>query len=532
MTEIAAIRHGANRSRRLLRRQAGAVGVAGLVGVFGASLPPTAQAAPGHTLHLAFTQIDQSPDPAIWYGGLGNPVELGLYEGLTKYGQKNGKLLPDLATSWKVSPDGLTYTFRLRPGVTFHDGTPFNSTAAKYSWQRDIKIANAPEYMLTDVKSMATPNPQTFVVHLKTRNSAFLDYQASPYAPKFVSPTTVNAHLGNDDGQTWLATHDAGTGPYVLKSLSPTAGYVMQAYPGYWGHKPYYTSVNIAIVPNETTEELELQRGQLDMVTDGLSAQDLAKLSRESNLKEWEFPAIDEMYVAMNPTRNNIFSDPTIRRAVDQAINKKLIIAQTYGPAAKVSNAFYPFGELPEGLGEDKQSYDPSVLQKALSKTHLSKHIVIAELSGGGVTSQVSELIQAELQAAGVDATIRTYTGVVYNALPQHPKDQPDLVVGATNPDDASPAAWAQTYFLHKAPLNTVSMDVPAADAAVNAGLRSTSPAQATTDYVKAAKEYMAAGEVFPIADVNSSVVARASIKHIVHDVADPYGIVLADTHP
>jgi len=497
-------------------------------------LPAAAAGATGasRTLRLAFTQIDQSPDPAIWYGGLGNPVELGLYEGLTKYGQNNGNVEPDLATSWTISPDGLTYTFHLRPGVTFHDGTPFNSAAAMYSWRRDIKIASAPEYMLTDVKSMDAPDPMTFVVHLKTRNSAFLDYQASPYAPKFVSPTTVKAHLGKDDGQTWLATHDAGTGPYVLTSLSPTTGYVMQSYPKYWGHKPYYTTVDINIVPNETTEELELQRGQLDMVTDGLSAQDLAKFSHESNLREWEFPAIDEMYVAMNPTRNNILSDPAIRRAVDRAINKKLIVAQTYGPAARVSSSFYPFGELPEGLGQDTQSYDPSVLQKLLSKTHLSKHIVIAEISGGGVTSQVSELIQAELQADGVDATIRTYTGVVYNALPQHPRDQPDMVVVASNPDDSSPAAWAQTYFLHKAPLNTVSLNVPAADAAINAGLQSTSPEQVTADYVRAAKDYMAAGEVFPIADVNSSVVAQASIKHIVHDVADPYGIVLDEAAP
>jgi peptide/nickel transport system substrate-binding protein len=484
------------------------------------------------TLHLAFTAVDQTPDPAVWYGGLGNEVELALYEGLLKYGQNSTTLEPDLATSWSISPNGLTYTFHLRAGVTFHDGTPFNSEACKYSWERDIKIASAPEYMLQDVASMDTPNPLTFVVHLKKRNSAFLDYQASPYGPKFVSPTEVKAHLGSNEGQTWLDTHDAGTGPYVLTSLSQTAGYVLKAYPKYWGKKPYYKNVDISIVPNTTTEELEFENGQLSMLTTDLGVSDLKRFSGNTKYKVSEFPSIYKTYVAMDPTRDNILSDQAIRVAIQEAINKKLIVAQTFGQSASVTSTFYPYRELPTGMGVDKSTYDPSILTKLLAKTHLSKTITIAELAGGGVNDQIAELIQAELQAAGVNATLKTYTQAVYNSLPQHPSEQPDMTVVTSNPDTSSPASWAQTYLEAKAPLNVTSMDVPSADALIESAITQTSTVTADADYSKAAADYLASGETFAIADVDSSVVSQASIAHIAHNVADPYGVVLDDIAP
>ena len=524
--------------RTRIRRSLTAVGALAATTALGALGMPAgaftgeASAAASHTLHLAYTNVDQSPDPAIFYGGIGDDVEFGLYEGLTTYGQNSSKLLPSLAESWTVSPDGLTYTFHLRPGVTFHDGTPFNSAAAKFSWQRDLKISSAPSYMLDDIKSMDTPSPLTFVVHMKKPNSAFLSYQASPFGPKFVSPTTVKAHLGKDEGQTWLDTHDAGTGPYVLKSLSPTAGYVLQAYPKYWGHEPYYTTVDISIVPNETTEELEFERGQIDLISNGLNATDLTKLSSEHKYNIQVFPDFEEMYVSLNPSRKNIVSDKAIRLALQQAINKKLVVAQTYGKTGTQENAFYPAKELPVNLGDDNLGYDPSALPKLLTKTHLSKNIVIMEQAGGTVQNEVAELVQAELQAAGVDATLRVYQPAVAAALAQHPNQQPDVKVGAAFPDTSSPAAWATTYIMKTAPLNQTSVNVPAADADILRGEAATTTAKQDSYFAKAAEEYMASGQVFPVGEVNSVVVARPGIGHIVHNISDPTGIVLSRLSP
>ncbi len=158
------------------------------------------------------------------------------YQGLLQYAPSSTTIAPLLATKWDVSPDGLTYTFTLRDGVKFADGTPFDSAAAKASFQRRTDMAGGPAYMLADVKDMQTPDPHTFVVTLTKPVAPFLDYLASPYGPLMTSPTAVAQHAsGNDHASAWLASHTAGTGPYELTEAVPASHYTMAANKNYWG---------------------------------------------------------------------------------------------------------------------------------------------------------------------------------------------------------------------------------------------------------------------------------------------------------
>ena len=196
----------------------------------GISSAGAASPASAKTLNLAFGADMQVPDPDIFYEIEGNAVVTSVYEGLVKYANNSTKIVPALATSWSESPDGMTYTFQLRSGVKFHDGTPFNSAAAEFSFQRRKGVNSAPAYMLADVSSMSSPDPLTFVVHLNKPVSAFLDYLASPYGPKMVSPTLVKAHevgaaspvIGRRSGSK---THDAGTGPYTISAFDEGSHY-------------------------------------------------------------------------------------------------------------------------------------------------------------------------------------------------------------------------------------------------------------------------------------------------------------------
>ena len=112
------------------------------------------------------------PDPDVFYDVEGNSVILNTYQGLLKYAPNSTKIVGNLATSWSVSPDRLTYTFKLRPGVRFHDGTPLTSKAVKASFQRRLDVGQAPSYMLAEVKKMTTPDAGTFVVTLRKRGRA------------------------------------------------------------------------------------------------------------------------------------------------------------------------------------------------------------------------------------------------------------------------------------------------------------------------------------------------------------------------
>ena len=162
--------------------------IAALLGSACTSTPPPSQGGSGGTLQLAYLADMAQADPDVFYDIEGNTVILSVYEGLLKYKPDSTELIPSLAKSWEVSPDGLTYTFHLQSGVKFHDGTPFNAQAVKTSFQRRLDVGAAPAYMVQPIASMQTPDDSTFVVRLKHPVAPFLHYMASSWVPKVISP--------------------------------------------------------------------------------------------------------------------------------------------------------------------------------------------------------------------------------------------------------------------------------------------------------------------------------------------------------
>ena len=138
-------------------------------------------------VNLAFTADMGVPDPDIFYSVEGNVVITSVYEGLVQYANNSATIVPALATSWTISPNGLTYTFQLRPHVMFHDGAgPMTSTDVEASFRRRAALGatSPPGYMVADIASYGTPSPLVFVVHLKTPLAPFMDELAAPYGPR------------------------------------------------------------------------------------------------------------------------------------------------------------------------------------------------------------------------------------------------------------------------------------------------------------------------------------------------------------
>lgn len=111
------------------------------------------------------------------------------YEGLLDYqaGQADPKLVGRLATAWKANADNTEFTFTLRDGVTFHDGTPFTAAAVKNSFDRRVKVDGGPAYMVKGIKSVTTNGDHEVTVRLSSPNASFLDLLASPFGPKMIS---------------------------------------------------------------------------------------------------------------------------------------------------------------------------------------------------------------------------------------------------------------------------------------------------------------------------------------------------------
>ncbi|MCW2917912.1 MAG: extracellular solute-binding protein family 5 [Actinomycetia bacterium] len=479
------------------------------------------------TLRLAFGTDMQVPDPDIFYEIEGNAVVTSVYEGLVRYKANSAEIEPWLAQKYIVSKDGLTYTFTLRSGVKFHDGTALDSAAAKASFQRRLNVNSAPAYMLADVVKMATPDPQTFVVTLRKPVSAFLDYLAAPYGPKMVSPTAVAAHAGKDFAQSWLKTHDAGTGPFAISQFQLAKQYELSRFAGYWGKKASFNTVLISIIPNISTQQLELQSGQLSMIQHGLTTTDIQSFRSNPQFTVQQFPSLYKTFIFLNP-KKGVFANQAVREAFRGALDRKQLVSEVFGDRATPSTQVYPAGELPEPAASTVSTVDPSKL-KTLVATLPNKKVDFAYVTDDTSNQRMAELVQTKLAAAGLDVTVRGIPIAQAFDLPNQPAQAPDAVLATLNPDAVHPDTYARIFMTTKGSLNWLGCSVPAADAALDKGLHATNPAAVRADYASAGALLAQSACWLDLADVKETVVARKSIGGFVHQLPTLNTVRLAD---
>lgn len=512
----------------LVALAAGALAVSGAT-VVSSGATAGAQAT-GHTLHTAFSFDQGSLDPDVFYDAEGLSITLSVYEGLVQYASNDtAKIVPDLATHWTESGDGTTYTFYLRPHVYFHDGTEMTSSSWKFDFERRTGVNGGPAYMVSDVASMSTPNPLTFVVHLKHPVSAFLNYMASPYGPKAVSPAAVAAHKTAKDpwATNWLANHDAGTGPYELTSVIPGQSYVLKAFSKYWGSKPYYTTIDISQIPDFTTQELDLRSGTLNIMLHGVLPADLKQFENNPQFTVVKLASIVRLNLWINPHLAP-FTSQKVRLAVAEAIDRQKIVPEVFGDTATVANQMFPVGALPAKDGVFDPRYDPSVLTKAVaSLSH--KHVTLAYTTDDPVNETVADLVAEALDSAGLSVTTEGVTEAQTFEWPTKPAGRANMLILPANPDDADASAWATLFYAEGGGLSYFEPGVTAADRLVNEGLNAVKPATILSDYAKAADLYRESGDFIPLADEKEVAVAQSDITGFSNNFATLWTLRLYD---
>jgi len=436
--------------------------------------------------------IGQPPDPDIYYANNGLAIVLNTYEGLVQYANDTDsvKIAPRLATSWDVSDDNTTYTFHLRKGVTFHDGTPFTSAAVQVAFDRRIAVKGGAAYMVEGVKSVRTPDAQTAVVTLDAPNSAFLDYLASPFGPKMESPTALQAHAGSDQAQTWLQTHDAGTGAYEISSAAPGTSWTLKRFDDYWGSKSPFTTVKLPIYSDVSALQLAFDRGDVSAVVAALPSSSLSKYEDSKQYASYMLPTLQSALVTLNPSRD-FFSSKEARLAFLQSIDQKSLVQQVLGSRSEPATTLYAKGMIPGGEDEQELTYKPSVLKAYAAGLPKGTSMTIGYASGNTNAQQMANIQAAKLQAIGITATAKSYpTSQVFGWI-NDPSKGPDAFFDGNNgPDGGSPYMWGHVFWDKSGGINYFGCDVPAVDAKLNQAV-----ASGDDDlYVQAAKEYAATG--------------------------------------
>ncbi len=191
------------------------------------------------TIAVAYDAAPASMDPAIVYDGAGALVMRAAYEGLVRMkGESTTDFEGVLATSWTSNANKTVWTFHLRHGVLFHDGTPFNAGAVKFLVTRTMAVNQAPAFILGQFMTPASVkvlDPYTVRFDLKAPAPRLLYAMASQWGNWIISPTAIMKHtVHNDHGTAWLATHEAVTGPYMFSEVVPNQSVTMVKFPQYW----------------------------------------------------------------------------------------------------------------------------------------------------------------------------------------------------------------------------------------------------------------------------------------------------------
>ena len=482
-----------------------------------------------HVLRLSFLEDPgQPPDPDIYYAGQGLILTTNAYEGLLTYktGTATPTLEPMLATSWTASKDNKVFTFKLRQGVTFHDGTPFTSAAIKASFDRRLAVNQGPAYMVTDIASITTQGDYAATITLKGSNSAFLTYLAAAYGPKMMSPTGLAANKGKDNDQKYLTTHDLGTGPYTLTQAEVGSKYQMKAYDKYWGAKPYFTTVELPVITDSSSQQLQFNNGQLAAIIHDLPASAVKSYLANKKYNSYPLPTMISEYLYVNPTKG-MFTKQANRQALLKAIDVDQVVQQAYLGRGKKAEQVYPSNMMAPQFAKQSITHDTAPLKAAASSAAGNeKTITIGYDSSQPDNQIVSNLISAQLAPLGITVKVQSYpTSQIFGWI-SDPKGAPDLLATLGWPDSPSPYTWGHISFDADGGLNYLHCSSPTTTKQLATALASGTDA----DYSDAAISAFDTGCWLNMVNVNDFMVAQPWLKGVpdAHIVSNPNTLMLA----
>ena len=397
--------------RRDISRAAVAIGVVGLLGAFAPEL--RAQGKKGGTLTYATVSGPGTLDPHVSSSAVELEVINNLFEGLVALDNQNATR-PMLAAKATVSPDSKTYTFELRRGVRFHTGEEMTSADVKASMERYQSVSpNAKN--LSDVERYETPDPYTFVIHLKNPNVVLLDVLKSPIFPFMILPAAQKDKPAR-------GIDIVGTGPFSMGEWVKDSHLVIKRFDGYVpdtsapgrdgyaGRKTAYVDdVRFRFMPEATTRIAALQTGEVQLAS-SIPTELRQRIEERKELAIRENFPIGGTYVIVNsqfgPTTNVL-----IRQAIGAAVDINEITEATGG--INKPNAWMSFPNTPYYLGDTEKApwYDiksPSKAKELLKQAGYKNEKIIIETNSNYPWMRTSMLVVAEqLKAAGMNVDVK-----------------------------------------------------------------------------------------------------------------------------
>jgi peptide/nickel transport system substrate-binding protein len=367
-------------------------------------------------LRMGVAQVFTDPDPHTTSYLTDTQILENIYEGLTVRDPNTFAPAPALAESWTTSADGLTWTFKLRQGVKFHNGRTLVADDVKFSFDRildpNTKASLASNF--EPVKEVKVVDPQTVVLVLKRPYSILLESLLAPAWCAIVPKEAIAT----------IKDKPVGTGPFQFVSQVPKTSVSLKKFADYWNKpKPYVDEVVYTAIPDESAKLAALTSNQVDFISTVPMAQ-VSSLSKTSGIKVIQFKSswVDEL--GFNCKRAP-FDDVRVRQAIAMAINKQEVAqAATFGLGGPMSTMVAP--SSPIQVNVPGLAYDPQKAKALLAQAgHATGLSLTFPPCGGTAFPQMiraSEVIANNLTAIGIDAKATTIDGAVWgdNVVSKH----------------------------------------------------------------------------------------------------------------
>lgn len=372
------------------------------------------------TIFYATASDPLTLDPALGDDFDSGNILVNMYEGLVAFDDKSTNIVPCLAKSWTISKDGLTYTFKLRQGVKFHDGTPFNAEAVKFNYDRQMKEVTTPQMsyaslVLKNVIETRVIDTYTVQIILNKRSTPFLRNLAMSFSAPIASPSALAKYNNN------LNEHPIGTGPFKFVSYKKDHEVILTRFDEYWGKKAKTKNLVIKTIVKAQDRINALKQGKVDIITN--IDINLIKNLKKANLKIINNEGLNTNFIIFNCNKNSKSKtlDQDVRYAISMAINVPHMVQSLYKGYASYANSILPNLIAPKNTTSIKYpKYNPKVARAIFKKKKIDtlkiityKNARIYNTLGGEV---LAYKVQKYLKDVGVKTTVDVYDWETYRS--------------------------------------------------------------------------------------------------------------------
>ena len=369
--------------------------------------PAKAPEASGGILTVAAGQEPDTFDPPNIVDLTIEQIPMNFADRLTEYAD-DMSVQPGLAESWTVAADGLTWTFKLRKGVKFHDGTTLDAEAVKYNFDRlldEKKPVKRRAFFAADIKGVRVVDAYT--IQLTTK---------SPFGPLPALLSTTNASISSSKALKELGdkfnTHPVASGPFIFEQWLPGDQVVLKRNEHYWGGAPKLEKVIFKTIKEPATRVAMLETGRADIIEHVVPAE-MKRLAANPQFKIVRVPSLRTRDIRFNVLDERL-KDKRVRQAFQYAINMPEIIETVLAGAGTFTGAPLPptvFGAI-KGT---KYRYDPALAKKLLAEAGYPNGFKALLWSNKGTAPGLDEVLQA-LQAQWLAVGLNVELGLVDGA--------------------------------------------------------------------------------------------------------------------